>query len=301
MELVAISNSEQEDVGETFAQRAETYYRKRPQLLAFLQDLYRAYISLSDRYVQLLSKNNQNLAYHSRHSSQVSTITTDCPLVENDHSHIEDLSDAESSLSLQQPPESNCSPCGRLSYDVLVAEIVIKNVECDILLHEAEISGCRNNDAIKKIELQRCLLEVLESERLILVSENVRLGYRVGALVKENRELVSESAFVKRKADELARCLLKMREDQRVCRLSRRIEDLQEQIYGLEKRNKEYYKQLVRRDLEAKGREGKSRGGREVGGAAAEGGEKEVFFGWWEKVKRMDIFICGMKQMGHSG
>ncbi|KAK4766906.1 hypothetical protein SAY86_014657 [Trapa natans] len=306
MEQMAISNPEKDDTGESFAQRADTYYQKRPQLLAFLQDLYRAYISLSDRYVQLLSKNNHT--NHSRHSSLVSSITADdFSLVGNDHCHSnrEDLSDAESLLSSQQSSQSNCSTCEQVDYDVLVAEIVIKNVECDILLHEVEISSRRCNDASRKIELQKSLLEVLESERLILVTENARLGYRVGALIEENRGLVVESASVKRKADELARCLLKMREDQRACQLSRRIEDLQEQIYRLEKRNKEYYRQLVRRDLEVEHREeakkGKIRGGRrevEVAGAVAV--EKEAFFGLWGKVKRLDFFMCGMKQTDHS-
>ncbi|PKI71753.1 hypothetical protein CRG98_007886 [Punica granatum] len=316
MGWMAVNNPEQDDTGETFAQRAESYYQKRPQLLAFLQDLYRAYISLSDRYVQLLSKNNR--AQHSRQSSQVSTITTDNDSCSSENDHREDHSDAESSLSFQQPLQPYRSSCELFNFDVLVAEIVIKNVECDILLHEVEISSRKSNDASRKIELQRSLLEVLESERLILLNENARLGYRMNALIEENRELGAESMFVKTKAGELARSLLKLKEDQRVCALSRKIEDLQGQIHGLEKRNKEYYEQLVRRELEAevgkgkKGkRDGKSGSSREVDldvcfqmerfklkpSLRVEEGK---VFGWWEKIKRMDIFMCGTMPTGHG-
>jgi hypothetical protein len=66
----------------------------------------------------------------------------------------------------------------------------------------------------EKSELQKSLLEVLESERLVLLNENAGLSYRVDSLVEENKELASESVFIKRKPGELAKCVLKMREDQ---------------------------------------------------------------------------------------
>ncbi|KAK4749035.1 hypothetical protein SAY87_026484 [Trapa incisa] len=308
MGLMALDNPGQDDTGETFGERSESYYRKRPQLLAFLQDLYRAYVSLSDRYAQLLSKNN--LAHHSRHSSQSSTVTIDnkCSTSENDHG--EDLSDAESSLSFQQALQSNSSTCQQLDVDALVAEIVIKNVDCDILLHEAETSGLRSDNASRKIELQRSLLEVLEAERLMLLNENVRLGYRVDALIEENRDLAAELVFMKSKVGELAQCFLKVREEQTACRLSRKIEDLQGQIYRLERRNKDYQERLARMELEGKARKGNG-GSRDLAsqqheerrlkpwkGAAVER-EKKVI-GWWERVKKMDMFVCGMMHTKHS-
>ncbi|KAL2930311.1 Kinase-interacting family protein, partial [Bienertia sinuspersici] len=59
------------------------------------------------------------------------------------------------------------------------------------------------------------LLEVLESERLILLNENAGLRYKVEALIDENKGLALESIFMRRKAGELASCVLKMREDRR--------------------------------------------------------------------------------------
>lgn len=171
------------------------------------------------------------------------------------------------------------------------------------------------------MELQKNLLDVLESERLILLNDNATLGYRVTALVEENKGLASESLFLKRKAAELARCVLKTREDHRVCMLSRKIQDLQGQIYSLEKRNKEYYEQLVKQEEKNKSKVRKSKGGEEVnledcfepgGGAASlrkcfsfnvkRVGDQNANSGieegrrvskLWDKVKKLDVFLCG--------
>lgn len=307
----ALGNTDKDGSGDTLAKRAESYYQKRPQLIALLQDLYKSYLYLSDRYIQALSKNKNHA--HSRQSSHVSALT-DHDYSENDNEEdcwtVQiDSSDAESSLSYQSPlPLANLSNVAFL--DAFVADLVVKNVECDILLNEVSISEQRCNDSSRKIELQKSLLEVLESERMILLHENTRLGYRVSALVEENRELVSESVFVKRKAGELARCMMKMREDQRVLLLSRKIEDLQGQIFGLEKRNKEYYEQLMKRGQEDHKIDAK-KNDREVtlesclpigklklknnGNESVKGDGGKRVTKWWDRVKNMDIFMCGMQ------
>ncbi|XP_010277327.1 PREDICTED: kinase-interacting family protein-like [Nelumbo nucifera] len=234
-----------EDESDSFAERAENYYRKRPQLLTLVQDLYNGYVSLADRYCQSVTKNQI--------SSQLSVVTSD--IDEDGDNQID--SDAESSLSYQPPPpqsttEDAATAAAAADPDALVAELVSKTIDYEILLNEMTILEKCNTESSRKIELQKSLLEVLESERLILLNENARLGFRVSALTEENKGLATESAFMKRKASELARCVLKMRDDHRVCLLSRKIEDLQGQIYGLEKRNKEYYEQLVKREEQEK-------------------------------------------------
>ena len=82
----------QENEGDTFAERAESYYRKRPQLLTLLQDLYNSYVTLSDRYMH---SNSKNTPASKRHVFQASVSTNDA----------ESESDVESSLSYQQPQE----------------------------------------------------------------------------------------------------------------------------------------------------------------------------------------------------
>ncbi|XP_034673758.1 kinase-interacting family protein-like isoform X1 [Vitis riparia] len=301
------------DATDTFAQRAESYYQKRPQLLALLQDLYNAYLTLADRYSQTQTLAKQYHHHHRRQSSNLSQIQAlhldgqgDTNSYDEEDDDIGAVSDVESSLSYQpQPPPMHA----KLDVEAMIAEIVMKNVECDILLHEVSTVERRFGESTRKIELQKSLLEVLESERMILLNENVRLGYKVSALIEENKGLASESLFMKRKAGELARCVLKMREDHRVCMLSRKIEDLQGQIYGLEKRNKEYYGQLMKRDQEVeqlfKSKNKKKKLGLEVcfqvhklkmvenADVNVKGKDGGKVFKWWERVKNLDLFICG--------
>ncbi|KAL6181356.1 hypothetical protein ACLB2K_048011 [Fragaria x ananassa] len=339
MKMVALnSNSkstktpEDQDTGDTFAERAEAYYKTRPQLLSLLQDLYNSYLTLSDRYIQTIAKTTSlSQSFHPprRQSSQTSTIEYyDYYELQDQYETSQNDSDVESTVTYQQhllsllaQDDNDDNTTMASNFDAIVAEIVIKNVECDILLHEVNAPERRHNESSRKMELQKSLLEVLESERLILLIENSKLGYRVGALVEENKALASESMFMRRKAGELARCLLQMREDRRVSMLSRKIEDLQGQIYGLEKRNKEYYQQLVSKDHPQQGsvekerissiNKKKTRGRRsnEVGlhvcfqigkmkrrgGTVTRGtGADKKGSSWWGKLKKMDLFLCGL-------
>ncbi|KAK6921336.1 Protein Networked (NET), actin-binding (NAB) domain [Dillenia turbinata] len=248
MKMLSMNFMEEENA-DTFAERAESYYQKRPQLLSLLQDLYMGYQTLADRYCQTLAKHH----HIRRLSSQISYIDNDYLFAE-DYDTIHDgtmESDVESSLSFQPMKESasayasaNATANANVN-DEIVAELVMKTVEYEIMAHEIGVMEGQFGESSRKMELQKSLLEVLESERLILLTENARLGYRVAALAEENEGLAAEAALMKRKAGELARCVLKMRDDHRVCMLSRKIEDLQAQIYGLEKRNKDYCDRLV--------------------------------------------------------
>lgn len=319
MKTLGINKSESETTGDTFAERAESYYRKRPQLLALLQDLYNSYVNLTDRYKQVITK---------VHHRRVSSIENDYHYQHEEGDEIcsEIESEVESSLSYQQPPAMQMSEddSSVVNGDGIFVELVMKNVEFDILMHEVTKMDQRCCESSRKIELQKSLLEVLESERLILLNENARLGYRVATLVEENKGLVSESMFMKRKAGELARCVLRMREDQRVCMLSNKIEDLQGQIYKLEKRNKECYEQAVKKEKQLRNDDDKSseklkKNENEVvdletcfqmgklnkklmeveNYGNGNGNGKRVGIGknggsWWKRVKNMELFLCGL-------
>ncbi|XP_027359158.1 kinase-interacting family protein-like isoform X2 [Abrus precatorius] len=312
MKVLAMTTTEDEEIGDTFAERAESYYQKRPQLLSLLQDLYNGYITLSDRYIQTLAKHKHQS--HSRHSSQVSTVDEGFSDQEevSGVSHFD--SDLESSISYQHPlpmmmPMILPRSSSILDLDAIVAELVIRNVEYDVLMHEVGVMERKYCESSRKSELQKSLLEVLESERIVLLNENASLSYRVNTLVEENKELASESVFIKRKAGELAKCVLKMREDHRVYLLHRKIEDLQAQIHGLEKRNKEYYERLLRRDGEEDDSKVKTNEG--IALEVCVQMEKLRRFKWkdgntsgkkydgkkghslWKKLKNMDLLLCG--------
>lgn len=313
---------------DSFAERANSYYHERPQLLALLDDLYNGYLSLADRYCQALAKNQQQQKPHSRCSSpNLRQKFEDASQPDEvDTGEVID-SDAESSLSFQ-PPTVPPVEAREFEADMVVADLVMKAVEYDIIMNELSVVEKRWSESSRKMELQKNLLDVLESERLILLNDNATLGYRVSALVEENTGLASESMFLKRKAAELARCVLKTREDHRVCMLSRKIEDLQGQIYGLEKRNKEYYEQLVKQEEKNMSKGMKSKGGEQVnledcfrvGGGGAIRLSKCFSFNvkksgdqnstncdqntngdvegrkvskLWDKVKKFDLFQCG--------
>ncbi|XP_055826749.1 kinase-interacting family protein-like [Solanum dulcamara] len=300
---------------DSFAERADAYYQKRPQLLSLLQELYNSYVSLADRYCQALAKNHN----HRRYSSPIPPLSYNGD--EEDYGGEIIDSDAESSLSFQ--PSFPPSRQDKFDIEMIVADLVIRNVDYDFVLEELNQVERQNHESSRKIELQKSLLDVMESERLILLNENARLGYKVATLMDENKAVSSESLFMKRKAAELARCILKMREDHRVCMLSQKIEDLQGQIYGLEKRNKEYYDQLVKHE-EEKTRRSKSmkvkrevsmkycfkvpedvvagitrsfsfgnlkKGDEQMGNANAEVKKKVPKL--WDRVKKFDIFFCG--------
>ncbi|VFQ78003.1 unnamed protein product [Cuscuta campestris] len=240
MGLNLLEEGNDDSAHDSFAKRADSYYQQRPQLLSLLQDLYNSYLSLADSYCHSLAAKARQLSPRPFADEDLERRE------EEENGVIDSCDDAESSLSYQPPPQVKAG-----DPHMIVAEFVMRAVESDIILHELELAERRGVESSRKMELQRSLVDVLESERLILLNENARLGYQVSGLVEENKGLASESAFMKRKAAELARCLLKMREDHRVFVLSRKLEDLQGQIHGLELRNREYYAQLAKHRDEA--------------------------------------------------
>ncbi|KAI3730368.1 hypothetical protein L1987_61538 [Smallanthus sonchifolius] len=283
-----------DDKPDTFGERADFYYRKRPEVLALIQDLYNRYLYLADRYTRTLTK---------------------------------------------QPPQQHEQICDNNTIEkpdtseLVISELVMRFVEYEFAVEELQALDMVQEESRKKIELQKSLLELLETERVVLTNENSRLA--------------SESLFMKRKAGELARCvLLERSEDQRVFVLSRKIDDLQGQIYELEKRNKEYYERLMKHHVEEKGNEEKksnisinikrlmvkNNGGSsdsiswsgedETGWSMSStsnsstctslaqvmkekekkkknyyprgsDGGKKVGYGWWDRVKKFDMFMCG--------
>lgn len=217
----------------SFAERAENYYHKRPQLLSLLSDLHRRYLCLADRYSQSLST-----IHHKHPTSLPAPAVSDCG-----SSDVDDrCSDADSSLSYQHPPGAGVSSSTTAEAELVVAELVAAWVERDVLADEA---ARRAAESARKIELQGSLVEVLESERLVLLGENARLGFRASAAEDEAAAAAAELGYARRRAAEMARLVVKLREDHRVCMLGRKAEALQAQVYALELRNRECYEAMA--------------------------------------------------------
>ncbi|XP_072956717.1 kinase-interacting family protein-like [Typha angustifolia] len=233
-----------EDDSHCFAERAENYYQKRPQLLSLLRDLHNRYLYLADRYSQSL------LRSHHHQRKQITSVQFESDDDGDPIDFASSYSDAESSLSFQLPPPASTPAAGEL--DRIVAELVMAAVERDLLAAEAAELDRQRSESSRKIELQGSLLEVLESERMVLLTENARLGFEEAAAEEATAAMAAELAYMRRKATELARMVVKLREDHRVCIMGRRIEGLQKQIYGLEKRNRECSNEMARKEAEMK-------------------------------------------------
>ncbi|CAN4100585.1 unnamed protein product [Withania somnifera] len=284
---------------DSFTERADACYQKRQQLLALLQKLYDSYLSLADRYCQALAKNHGR-----RNSFPIPSLHSDDHFDKEENNGSETIdSDAESSLSYQPPfPPAQA----KFKPDMIVTDFVIRSVDCEIILHELSQVNKHCNESSRKIELQESLFELLESERLILLNENARLGYQVASSMEENKELYLESLFMKRKVAELGRCMLNRREDHTVCVLSRKVEHLQGQIYGLERRNKEYYEQILKHEEEKRSRsklrlKGCFKVPEEAVVCNVKKGEQQRNIGaevgkevpkLWDRVKKLNIFLC---------
>ncbi|XP_042387184.1 kinase-interacting family protein-like [Zingiber officinale] len=233
---------------DSFAERAENYYQKRPQLVALLHDLHHRYVYLADRYSQSLRH---------RHRRRASSVSSDID-VDVDPDLLDSASDAESSLSFQplpiqplhDPPPALGIANVASDLDMIVATFVVAAVERDMLEAEGAEAERRLAESSRKIELQGSLVEVLEAERMVLLGENARLGFLAAAAEEKARVMGAELGYMRRQAAELARVLVKLREDHRVCLLGRKIEGLQAQIYGLELRNRECFEAMARREKE---------------------------------------------------
>ncbi|RWV81133.1 hypothetical protein GW17_00057476 [Ensete ventricosum] len=272
---------------DSFAERAENYYQKRPQLIALLHDLHHRYLYLADRYSQSLLH---------RHHRRTSSVASDLDADEDTDLPDSTCSDAESSLSFQplpaQPRPQFQGPAPA-DPDLIVAELVLAAVERDLVEAEGAEVERRLAESARKIELQGSLVEVLEAERMVLLGENARLAFRAAFAEEEARAVAAELGYMRRRAAELARAVVKLREDHRVCLLGRRIEGLQAQIYGLERRNRECFEAMARREKE-KGearaevdrlRDENRRLRQEAESARA---RRRSGRSWWARVRRFD-------------
>ncbi|CAA6655773.1 unnamed protein product [Spirodela intermedia] len=278
------------DAPDSFAERAENYYRKRP------------HSSPSSTTFTIATSLWQTATR--RRLLHPSLRPRRCRLPEPDPDPLD--SDAESSLSFQCPPPP---PLERLppSYgvDELVAELVARSVENEILQHEISQLDKYQSESTRKIELQSSLLEVLESERMVLLTENARLGTRAAAVEEENEGLSAEVGYLRRTAEELARCVVKLREDHRVCMLGRKIQELQAQIYTLEKRNRECYEVMARREdekaelvrgvcMELERVKAENKRLREEAAAKRRSHSRKTGGGqWWSRLRGLDWVLCG--------
>ncbi|CAN6892571.1 unnamed protein product [Brassica oleracea] len=218
LRVSALEESQGDD--DTFAQRAEWFYHRRPLLLSLCLDLYNGYLTLLGRSHQ--TRPNQQLIHAPSHPNHLLQDEEDCVSEVDSGSEIS----SESTLSFQQM-EDPATVSEKV--DELVSQLVTANLDKEILQDELLNKEEKFCEAAKTIELLKKFVMLLEMEKEVAVEENANLGYKVTSLLEENRELATEALFMKNEAVGLARCVLKMRDDHfhKVCILQNRIYSLQ--------------------------------------------------------------------------
>ncbi|CAF2054280.1 unnamed protein product, partial [Brassica napus] len=161
-----VSALEDNQTGETFSQRAEWFYQRRPLLLSLCQDLFDGYATLLNCYNQAKPQNPKPVSH------------------ENDSNDDTDISSqVESILSFEQ---TQITACDKQKVDELVSQLVTANLERDMAQDELLRGEKKFREASKMIELLKKLKEVD-------VEETVNLGYKLTSLLEENKDLATEA------------------------------------------------------------------------------------------------------------
>lgn len=220
LRVSAFEESQGDD--DTFAQRAEWFYHRRPLLLSLCLDLYNGYITLLGRSSLPTKPNLLLKPTISSHPNQLPLQDDDCI---SDIDSVSEIS-FESNSSFQHRQDSSAVS---QKVDELVSQLVTANLDKEIVQHELLHKEQQFHEASKTIELLKKFVMLLEMEKEVAVEENANLGYKLTSLLEENRELATEALFMKNEAVGLARCVLKMRDDHfhKVCILQNRIYLLQ--------------------------------------------------------------------------
>ncbi|CAA7048151.1 unnamed protein product [Microthlaspi erraticum] len=208
MQVMRVSALEENQTGETFSQRADWFYQRRPLILSLCQDLYDGYATLLDHFNH---SKPQNPKPQQDHDSDIS-------------------SEVESILSFQQIQA--ITTCDKQhNIDELVSQLVTANLEKDISQNELQRREKKLQEASKTIELLKKLVMLLDMEKEVAVEETANLGYKLTRLLEENRELATEALFMKKEAVKLARCVLRMKDEHfhNVCLLQNQIYEMQQQ------------------------------------------------------------------------
>ncbi|KAJ4954844.1 hypothetical protein NE237_011627 [Protea cynaroides] len=167
-----------EEDADSFAQRAEMYYKKRPELISMVEDFYRAHRSLAERFDQLKSDNGVH-----RSTPFGSPLHTLCrfrrstsPAEISYDSYSETFESEESEVD-DPEPEEECQDGTRETEEVATED----NDSEVVKLLRGEIERLKEENRIQKAQLmekdeeKREVIRQLSSALEILKEENVHL------------------------------------------------------------------------------------------------------------------------------
>ncbi|KAJ9187722.1 hypothetical protein P3X46_003146 [Hevea brasiliensis] len=173
-----------EDDADSFAQLAEMYYKKRPELISMVEDFYRTHRSLAERYDQL--KSDPGNRFLTTMGSPFSTKYQQQKLVNgidqacDKHSEIYDLEDSAES-EVEDPEQEEETELEEEMGDV-------EEPEQELELSQVEVSGAICNDEVMKLqqEIERLKEENrIQREQLLQKDEEKREVIRQLSLAME--------------------------------------------------------------------------------------------------------------------
>ncbi|KAE8009604.1 hypothetical protein FH972_006032 [Carpinus fangiana] len=171
-----------EEDADSFAQRAEMYYKKRPELISMVEEFYRAHRSLAERYDQLKSDSGTRLVttLGSPFSSTKTQLEKLKSMTDQTDDNYSETSDPEESVESEvDDPEQE------------------DETQADQKMKEEEIPSMASNDEVRKLteEIERLKEENrIQKDELVQKDEEKRevirqLSLAVDVLKDENVRL----------------------------------------------------------------------------------------------------------------
>ncbi|KAJ8427187.1 hypothetical protein Cgig2_012855 [Carnegiea gigantea] len=233
-----------EEDADSFAQRAEMYYKKRPELISMVEDFYRAYRSLAERYDQHRMDPINRVKSPLRHSMPEFKAEFGLTSINSFGSFTEEAygSSEESAESEVDDPEED--------HDVVVVEDddEIENqfmaaTSCDelIKLREELEQLQQENEVHRNLIKQKEEAEKLKTEMESLMLENMNL-------MEQTKKKDEEKTEMGRKLGEVKSELTKMGEE--IKQREKEAEKLKNEMESLMLENMNLMKQMKKKDEE---------------------------------------------------
>lgn len=150
---------------DSFAQRAETYYKKRPELITIVQDFYRAHRSLAERFDHLKSSDNGSRSSKFLQQTMESVCDTNS-----------EFEDADSEIEDPEGDENAISKCFEM---IDCKQVEISKLEQEKLKLIGESDALRRQ-LLEKDEEKREVIRQLALTVETLKEDNLRLKRRLG-------------------------------------------------------------------------------------------------------------------------
>ncbi|KAL8160897.1 hypothetical protein V2J09_012386 [Rumex salicifolius] len=230
-----------EEDADTFADRVEMYYEKRPELISLVEDFYRAQRSLLEQIDRLRNHHRICNRRHCHMSTSLACSYKSCDDVDDDmlsdicHEDDEDRL-GEEFASMQVKHEMMMEEIDKLKEEKMVKEKEIEELERRVVELMQEIERFRvENVGIKRISVERDEMEMkLGLENVALKSHVLMDEIRCDDMKKLREEL----GFVRLKNEEQSD-LIKMKDEEKrevIRQLSLAIELLKDENVFLKKR-----------------------------------------------------------------